>query len=103
MEMIHELPQEIAGGQREAPREMVVEDHRFPGLRGGHSLATGGRQPMRSAGGSTRPWRSSSIRLSFTQEPSQDLLGRCDGALSLSEAALFPFRREALGAIWVRI
>jgi hypothetical protein len=40
-EMIPELPQEVAGGQREAPGEMVVEDHRFPRLRSGHSLATG--------------------------------------------------------------
>jgi hypothetical protein len=41
MEVIHELPQEVASRQREAPGEMVVEDHRFPGLRSGHSFAAG--------------------------------------------------------------
>jgi hypothetical protein len=62
-----------------------------------------GRQPTRSAGGSTRPWRSSSIYFSFTQEPSQDPFGKAGGAASLSEAAPFPLGRDALGAIRVRI
>jgi hypothetical protein len=31
MEVIHELPQEVASWQHEAPGEMVVEDHRSPG------------------------------------------------------------------------
>jgi hypothetical protein len=42
VEVIQELPQEIARWQREAPREVVVEDHRFPGLGRGHQFAAGG-------------------------------------------------------------
>jgi hypothetical protein len=103
MEVIHELPQEVASGQHEAPRAMVIEDHCFPGLRSGHSLAAGRAVAHEIRVGSTRPWRNSSIRFSFTQEPSQDPLGRWDGASSSSEAAPFSFCRDALGAIWVRI
>jgi hypothetical protein len=62
-----------------------------------------GRQPTRSAGGSTRPRRSGSIYFSFTQEPSQDPFGKAGGAVSLSTAAPFPLGRDALGAIRVRI
>jgi hypothetical protein len=40
--MIHELSQEVASGQREAPGEMVIEDHHFPELRSGHSFAASG-------------------------------------------------------------
>jgi hypothetical protein len=42
MKMIQELAKEAAGGQREAPGEMVVKDHRLPGLRSGNSLTAGG-------------------------------------------------------------
>jgi hypothetical protein len=38
MEMIQELPQEVAGGQREAPLEVLEEDYRFFGLGCGHPL-----------------------------------------------------------------
>jgi hypothetical protein len=62
-----------------------------------------GRQPTRSAGGSTQPRRSSSICFSFTQEPSQDPFGKAGGAAFLSTAAPFPLGRDALGAIRVRI
>jgi hypothetical protein len=58
---------------------------------------------MRSADGSTRPRRSSSICFSFTQEPSQDPFGKAGGSASLLEAAPFPLGRDALGAIRVRI
>jgi hypothetical protein len=58
---------------------------------------------MRSAGGRTRPRRSSSICFSFTQEPSQDPFGKAGGAASLFEAAPFPLGQDALGAIQVRI
>jgi hypothetical protein len=56
MEVIHELLQEIAGGQCEAPGEMVVEDHHFPGLRSGHSLAAG-----RAAAREIRGWMHSTL------------------------------------------
>jgi hypothetical protein len=56
MEVIHELPQEVAGGQREAPGDMVVEDHHFPGLRSGHSLAAGG-----AAAHEIRGWKHSTL------------------------------------------
>jgi hypothetical protein len=58
---------------------------------------------MRSASGSTRPRRSSSICFSFTQEPSRDPFGKAGGAASLSAAAPFPLGQDALGAIRVRI
>jgi hypothetical protein len=38
MEVVQELPQEVACGQRKAPRKVVVEDHRFTGLRSGDPL-----------------------------------------------------------------
>jgi hypothetical protein len=41
MEVIQELPQEVARRQREAPLEMLEEDHRFSGLGHGHHLTTG--------------------------------------------------------------
>jgi hypothetical protein len=41
--------------------------------------------------------------LSFTQEPSQDPFGKADGAAFLPAAEPFPFDREDLGAIRVRI
>jgi hypothetical protein len=41
MEIIQELPQEIAGGQRKAPLEMLEEDHCFSRLGRGNPLATG--------------------------------------------------------------
>jgi hypothetical protein len=42
MEVIHELPQEVASWQHEALGEMVIEDQRFPGLRSGNLFAAGG-------------------------------------------------------------
>jgi hypothetical protein len=103
MEMVQELAHEAAGGQRKPPGEMVVEDYHLPRLRSGMRSLPVGRQPTRSAGGSTRPWRSSTICLSFTQEPSQDPFGKAGGSTSLPEAAPFPLGRDALGAIRVRI
>jgi hypothetical protein len=42
MEVVQELPQEVACGQRETPQEVVVEDHRFPGLGRAHQFVAGG-------------------------------------------------------------
>jgi hypothetical protein len=41
MEMIQELPYEVAGGQREAPSEVLEEDYRFSGLGLGQPLTAG--------------------------------------------------------------
>jgi hypothetical protein len=101
--VVQELAHEAVGGQREAPGEMVIEDHCLPGPGAGTRSLPAGRQPTRSAGGSTRPRRSGSICFSLTQEPSQDPFGKADGAASLSAAAPFPLGQDALGAILVRI
>jgi hypothetical protein len=58
---------------------------------------------MRSVDGSTRPWHNSSIFLSFTQEPSQDPLGKGARVAPPPEAAPLPFYRGTFGAILVRI
>jgi hypothetical protein len=42
MEVIQELPQEVACGQCKSPWEVVIKDHRFRGLGRGHKLAPGG-------------------------------------------------------------
>jgi hypothetical protein len=41
MEVIQELPQEVAGGQREAPSEVLKEDYHLSGLGHGHPLTAG--------------------------------------------------------------
>jgi hypothetical protein len=41
MEMIQELPQEVASGQHEAPSEMLKENYCFSRLGHGHPLAAG--------------------------------------------------------------
>jgi hypothetical protein len=45
MEVIQELPQEVVGGQCEAPSEVLEEDYHFSGLGRGNPLATGRVEP----------------------------------------------------------
>jgi hypothetical protein len=103
VKVVQELVHEAACGQRETPGEMVVEDHHLPRRRRGNQFATGG-----AAAHEIRGWKhpapaSSSISLSLTQDPSQDPFGKVDGEAPLPTAEPFPFCREALGAILVRI
>jgi hypothetical protein len=103
MEVIQELAHEAASRQREPPGEIVIEDYHLPDFGAGMRLLPAERQPTRSVGGSIRPRRSSSICLSFTQEPSQDPFGKAGGSAPFPEAAPFPLDRDALGAIRVQI
>jgi hypothetical protein len=105
MEVIHELPQEVASRNVKPLGKWSQKTTVSPCWGVGTQSPLAGRQPTKSADGTTWPWRSSSIHFSFTQEPSQDPLGRFARALSSTEVALFPFPfcREALGAIRVRI
>jgi hypothetical protein len=54
--VVQELAHEAAGGEREAPGEMVIEDHHLPRPRSGDQFAAGG-----TATHEVRGWKHSTL------------------------------------------
>jgi hypothetical protein len=70
VEVVQELPQEVARWQRKTPPEVLEEDNHLTRSGAGTLSPLDGRHLMSSSEGILRAWCNNSILFSFTPDPS---------------------------------